>query len=137
MLQLRLRGGVDDIAEALLHGIIPEAAVEEYMMEDELDGLLAEEDAAPDPAEDPPPQPGACRILPKRPTARFYCEVADEKLYPGTDVTVNQAVYCALKIKVDYNIHDLAFDSLIKFTAAILPSGHFLPGYATPTLTNK
>lgn len=131
---MRLRGGVDDLVEAVMHGIVPDESEDE--MPDEQEDLPPDdavaavaEDAADNAA---PAGPGQRRLLPKRPAAKFYCEVADETLHAGTQTTVNQAVYCALKIKVDYNIHDLAFDSMIKFAAAILPPGHFLPGYVSP-----
>lgn len=145
--QLRLRGGVDDVIEGLLHGIFPADFDDDEPEEgDDLghpwgngdveapDVGGGGEGGAPAPGgpggEGPqePAAPGARPVLPKRPTARFYCSVANEPLHPGTTTTVNQAVYCALKIKVDYNVHDLAFDSMIKFASAILPPGHFLPG---------
>jgi len=66
--------------------------------------------------------------LPKRPTANFYCRVAGLPLHPQTEITVKQACFAALRVKIDYNVHDAAFDCLMKFAAAILPPGHFLPG---------
>lgn len=129
--QMRLRGGVDDVVDALLHGIFPEEFEEEYLAEEE-DHPNEDVPADNGQNEGPAALAGARRVLPKRPTAKFYCEVANETLHPGTQITVNQAVYCALKIKVDYNIHDIAFDSMIKFASAVLPPGHFLPGYGIP-----
>lgn len=42
-------------------------------------------------------------------------------------MTVLQASYTLLKIKVDYTIHDTAFDCMLKAMSALLPEGHFLP----------
>ena len=73
-------------------------------------------------------QPAIRPRLPKRPTARWYLDHGHWTLHCLTNVTVLQASYTLLKIKVDYTIHDTAFDTMLKAMSAMLPDGHFLPG---------
>ena len=82
--------------------------------------------AAPAPHDAPPVRP----TLPKRPTGAWYASVGHLALHEHTEITVLQASYALLKIKIDYSIHDTAFDIMLKATSAFLPNGHFLPGYA-------
>ena len=74
---------------------------------------------------DPPARPQ----LPLRPTAQFYISVGNLALHPHTTITVLQACYSLLKIKVDYGIHDAGFDVMLKAVSAFLPQGHYLPRY--------
>ena len=83
--------------------------------------------AAPAPHDAPPVRP----TLPKRPTGAWYASIGHHTLHKHTTITVLQASYALLKIKIDYSIHDTAFDIMLKATSAFLPKGHFLPGYAT------
>lgn len=146
-LQQRLRGGDEDAVDALLHGVIPANLLEDPDMAEEGDGLIgygSDAEGHADELDDEAVEGGGAHgehddpevrpALPRRPTARFYQQVSRKPIHPLTSTTVYQACYCALKIKVDYNIHDLAFDCMVKFAAAILPPGHYLPGFVLAKL---
>jgi len=74
---------------------------------------------------------GGAAMHRKRRGPAFYHERGNDSLHSGTTATVFQACYALLKLKIEYSIHDTAFDLILGVISEILPAGHIFPGYDT------
>ena len=95
-------------------------------------GPAAEVPAAGGPADGAGDAPagahGGPGIHRKRRGPDFYRERGNDPLHTGTAATVFQACYALLKLKIEYSIHDTAFDLILGVISDILPEGHIFPG---------